>query len=319
MQVTRRQLIGSGIGLGALALGAAAALSSEDEGRRLRESAVARGTRFPGDAGRGRLFYGASIMPGLSLPALEEALDHRLTLKRSYFNATQVDALLHQVTEDHAVHRLPVVSTKLPGPWADVAAGEYDDWLHDLLDRLGASTQPVVLSLHHEPEDDAGAPGMAAADWVAVQRRAIEAVDGTEITILPILMAWTFLPESLRDPDEWWVPEAVVMGIDCYNNWSSTNGVAWTSFEEGMAPVRSYARSVPLLVAEYGCRTPPDDPERAAAWMRDAFAYAYRNDIVGLSYFDSSLNSPDGSWILDPVRTRAMRQCIGRPQVVQLG
>ena len=53
--------------------------------------------------------------------------------------------------------------------------------------------------------------------------------------------------------------------------------------------------------------------------MRMLFQYAYRNDIIGLSYFDSSLNSPDGSWVLDEARMQAMRQCIGAPQVVQLG
>ena len=274
--------------------------SSDESGPRLRESAVARGTRFPGDAGRGRLFYGASVMPGLSLSALEMALDHRLTLKRSYFNATEVDDLVRQVVEDHAESRLPVVSTKLPGTWSQVASGEYDAWLHDLLGRLGGSHGPVMLSLHHEPENDAGAPGMAPADWVAVQQRAISAAAGTEITILPILMAWTFVPESLRDPDEWWVPDARVMGIDGYNNWSATHGAPWVTFEEVMAPVRAYAGAVPLVVAEYGCRTPPDDPARAATWMHDAFRYAYRNDIVGLSYFDSSLNSPRR--VVDPRR-----------------
>jgi hypothetical protein len=160
---------------------------------------------------------------------------------------------------------------------------------------------------------------MAAADWVGVQERAITAAQGRTITILPILMAWTFLGRSGRNPDEWWVPGATAMGIDTYNSWSPSNGAAWTTFEEGMAPVRSYAGTVPLLVAEYGCRTPPDEPTRAGSWMRDAFEYAYRNDIIGLSYFDSSLNSPDGSWVLDEVRTQAMRQCIGAPQVVQLG
>ena len=104
-----------------------------------------------------------------------------------------MDALVSQVAEDHDAARLPVVSTKLPGSWAQVAAGEYDVWLHDLLDRLGVLTGPVMLSLHHEPENDVGGPGMAAADWVAVQQRAITAAQGTTITILPILMAWTFL------------------------------------------------------------------------------------------------------------------------------
>ena len=105
-------------------------------------------------------------------------------------------------------------------------------------------------------------------------------------------MAWTFLGRSGRNPDEWWVPGATAMGIDTYNSWSPSNGAAWTTFEEGMAPVRSYAGTVPLLVAEYGCRTPPDEPTRAGSWMRDAFEYAYRNDIIGLSYFDSSPQLP---------------------------
>lgn len=323
MRLSRRQLIGAGVGVGAtLAAGVSVTALRIEEARaprRLRESASATGTRFPGDPGPGRLFYGASVMPGLSLPALERALDHRLTLRRSYFNAAQVDALLSRVAEDHDAARLPVVSVKLPGSWAQVAAGEHDGWLDDLLDRLDSSARPVMLSLHHEPENDVGGPGMTAGDWVGVQQRAITAARGTTITILPILMAWTFLARSGRNPDEWWVPGAAVVGIDTYNSWSPTNGAVWTSFEEGVAAVRSYAGSVPLLVAEYGCRTPPDDPARAGSWMRDAFEYSYRNGIIGLSYFDSSINSPDGSWILDDVRTQAMRECIGEPQVVQLG
>jgi hypothetical protein len=319
MRLSRRQLVGSGVGLGALAVVGAALLGDDGNGpTHLRESAIATGTRFPGDPGTGRLFYGASVMPGLSVSALEHALDHRLTLKRSYFNAAQVDDLVRQVTEDQAAARLPVVSTKLPGTWAEVASGQYDAWLHDLLDRLAALTDPVMLSLHHEPENDTGGTGMAPADWVAVQHRAIAAAQGKAITILPILMSYTFLPQSQRVPDEWWVQGATVMGIDTYNNWSATNGAAWVTFEEAMTPVGAYAGGMPLVVAEYGCRTPPDEPARAGTWMLDAFEYASAHNILGMSYFDSSLNAPDGSWILDDVRTQAMRQCIGRPQVVQL-
>ena len=322
MRLSRRQLIGSGIGLGAsVAVGVSLAGALDESGggtRRLRESAAATGTRFPGDPGNGRLFYGASLMPGLSLPDLEDSLDHRLTLRRSYFNATQGDSLVSRAAEDHDAARLPVVSTKLPGTWAEVASGEHDLWLDDLLSRLGALSAPVMLSLHHEPENDAGGPGMAPGDWVAMQKRAIAAVEGQTVTIVPILMGWTFLPQSDRNPGDWWVEEATVLGVDRYNPWSTTSRAAWTTFEDGLAPVRSYAAGVPLLVAEYGCRTPPDEPERAATWMRDAFEYAYHHDIVGMSYFDSSLNSPGGSWVLDDVRTQAMRECIGRPEVVQL-
>src|SRR4051812_43668119 len=166
MRLSRRQLIGSGVGIAAVAGVAAAELLGGDPGGtdHLRRSATARGTRFPGDPGPGRLFYGASVMPGLSLSALEHALDHHLTLQRSYFDATQTDLLVRQAAEDHASSRLPVVSTKLPGTWAQVAAGEYDEWLRELLDGLDASSGPVMLALHYEPENDAGPPGMSAAD-----------------------------------------------------------------------------------------------------------------------------------------------------------
>jgi hypothetical protein len=323
MRVSRRQLIGSGIAVGAaLAVGAgvSARLADDTPGpRRLRQSAVATGTRFAGDPGLRRLFYGASIMPGLSLTDLETSLDHRLTLKRSYFNAAQVDGLVRQAAQDHAAARLPVVSTKLPGTWAEVASGQYDAWLSGLVDRLAALHGPVMLSLHHEPENDSGRhPGMAPADWVALQQRAFQAAQGTTVTILPILMAWTFVPRSGRDPQDWLVAGASVLGIDCYNSWSAWNGLPWTSFEEVMQPVRDHLPGLPLLVAEYGCRTPPDDPDRADLWMREAFEYAYEHDIVGMSYFDSSLNAPGGSWVLDETRIQAMRWCIGQPQVVQL-
>jgi hypothetical protein len=322
MRLSRRQLIGAGLGLGTVAAGAAAAALLNDDGtgaRRLRESRVATGARFPGDAGPGRLFYGASLMPGLSLSALETSLDHRLTLKRSYFDATEVDALVRQATADHAAARLPVVSTKLPSSWAEAASGAEDSWLLDLLDRLGALTKPTMLALHHEPENNADSgPGMASSDWVALQQRAISAAAGKPITILPVLMSWTFLPQSGRNAADWWVQGAPVMGIDCYNPWSSTNGAPWSTFEQRMTPVRRFAPDQPLVVPEYGCRTPRDDASRAGSWMVDAFEYAHANDVTGLAYFDSSLNSPDGSWVLDDVRTQAMRDCIGQPQVVQL-
>ena len=75
---------------------------------------------------------------------------------------------------------------------------------------------------------------------------------------------------------------------------------------------------MPLLVAEYGCRTPPEEPPRAGQWMRDAFEYAYRNDIIGMSLL--RLEPQLTRWVVGP-RRRAdagHAECIGQPQVVQL-
>ena len=149
-------------------------------------SPLSRSGMVPGD-GQGRLFYGASVMPGLSLSDLENALDHRLTIKRSYFSATQVDALLSQVAEDHDAARLPVVSV-MSRTWAQVAAGDYDGWLNDLLIAWSLAGRWPRCRSTTNPRTTSADPGMAAADWACVQERAITAARRT-ITIPPILMA----------------------------------------------------------------------------------------------------------------------------------
>ena len=69
----------------------------------------------------------------LPIQQLEQEIGGILSVRRSYYQPTQVNALLSRVQQDHAVGRFPLVSTKLPGTWADVAAGKYDAWLGGLL------------------------------------------------------------------------------------------------------------------------------------------------------------------------------------------
>jgi hypothetical protein len=260
-------------------------------------------------------------MPGLSLPGLEAKLRHRLTLHRTYFGPGALGGLVAQARADHRYHRMPLVSVKLPTSWGAVAAGAADTWLHRLIDGLGRLGKPVFLSLHHEPEDDVRGYGRTPADWVAMQRRAMvfASARSAEITILPILMAWTWDPRSGRRPEDWWIPEARAVGIDCYNPWSASGGHPWMSLAHIMRPVRTFAGDMPIVVAEYGCRTDPSRPGWAAQWMTDAFRFAHRHNVIGMSYFDSGLHSPDGPWVLDRERRSAMRWCIQQPEVVQLG
>ena len=42
--------------------------------------------------------------------------------------------------------------------------------------------------------------------------------------------------------------------------------------------------------------------------MTNAYDYAYKHHFVGMSYFNSALNSPDGSWVMDTERLVAFRQ-----------
>jgi hypothetical protein len=255
---------------------------------------------FAGQPPPGHVYYGASLPAHRSISAWETRLGSTVALHRSYFtpDANETAQLVRQCRDDLAHDRLPHVSMKPPGTWQDVASGRYDAWLGSLLQQLGQAHAPIFLTVHHEPENDAGAPGMGPADYVAMQRRAIRlaAEVAPEVTIVPILQHWSF--EPLRpgiDPTAWIVDEAVVHGVDVYNAWSPTNGKPWRSLGSRVDEVFAWLGDVPLAIGEYGCREDPRNPGLAAEWLRDAAEYARSHSVVSMSYFNSDVHSPDGS------------------------
>jgi hypothetical protein len=48
-------------------------------------------------------------------------------------------------------------------------------------------------------------------------------------------------------------------------------------------------------------------PSRTTAWLLEAFDYARSHNVISMSYFNSRVNSPGGSWELsaEPERTFA--------------
>lgn len=271
--------------------------------------------RFAGDPGLGKLYYGSSMQWGRSLEEWESRLPRNLGDKRSYYTASQIRGLVSRVSVDLNDGRLPFVSIKTPGSWASVASGDRDPWLHNLLDQVATQSGPVFLAIHHEPENDVSARGMRPEDWVAMQTRAVrKAKDrAPNVTIVPICMAWTFHPLCDRDPADWLVPEAQVFGFDVYNRWSPNNESRWRSFADGCDPILPWTDGKPLVVGEYGCRTDPENPGRAARWLRDAYAYALDHNVACLSYFNSGANSPEGTWQLDRERGDAFAELLDRP------
>jgi hypothetical protein len=322
MELDRRQVIGGALALlagGVIAPKAAASAVMTPTHRTRRENHL--DARFPGDPGAGNLYYGACVMGSLSLPNLEQQLGSIITVRRSYYSPTGTAGLIQRCREDHAAGRFPMVSTKVPGTWADVAAGRQDAWLLTLLRGLGALTKPVQLALHHEPEEQAGPPGMAPSDFVAMQTHAIALAktNAPNTTIVPILMQWTFDPRSGRKANDWVVPTSEVFGFDCYNDWSPGAGAPpWKTFAEKASLALPFAGSRPIAIPEYGCHTDPSQPGRAAQWMRDAFAFASAHNIVSMAYYDSNLHSRWGSWVLDAERIGAMKDCIHRSNVARL-
>lgn len=324
MQVDRRHVLKGGLAtLAALTVGTTAGASGASASRLegAQSAAASVNGRFPGDPGTGKLYYGASVVASIGgVPRLESQVGHVLGVHRGYFVPASGSSLLRQVADDHSRGRLPHVSTKVPGTWADVAAGRYDSWLRSLLTNLAGSRQPVLLTLHHEPENDTGGPGMAPNNYVAMNTHAIAlaASDAPNVTIAPNLMQWTFDPHSGRNPGDWLVPSSKVISTNVYNQWSAGNGLAWTPIGDKLGMVMPWAQGKPFVIGEYGCRTDPTRPGRAAAWMNDAFDWCVAHNVVSMPYFDSDQHSRFGSWILDGERLAAFEQNLNRPEAAWL-
>jgi hypothetical protein len=268
-------------------------------------------SHFPRD----RIFYGASS-PVARLSAFEQRLGETLPCYRSFFGAGEAAELQERVRNDAQMARLSITSIKTPGKWAETAANK--PWIEGLLGPLGDVSSPVFLAVHHEPEGDPqfGSPD----DYKHLQLTMMESAStiAPSVTIVPILGSWSFDERTNRTPSEWNVPEAAVYGIDLYNPWSPYNGKAWVPFIDKLELAAEEAAGRPILVGEYGCRSDPAMPGRAAGWMRDAFTSALESDVVAMAYFNSAQNSPDGTWELDAETFPVFRELLHEPQVQRL-
>jgi hypothetical protein len=267
---------------------------------------------FPKD----QLYYGAG-MPPANLAPFEDRLGETLPCFRSYFKAGQELDLERQVRSDLEAGRMPITSIKPPGSWSETANN--DAWIDSVLEPLGDIDDQLFLCVHHEPENDS--PGYGNADdyqrmQAAVLSRAAEVA--RNVVIVPILSTWSFDDRSERRPSQWNVEDARVYGLDLYNAWSPTNGKEWVTFADKLAVAEEEAAGRPVLVGEYGCRSDPSQPGRAAQWMDDAFEAAVKGGVVAMSYFNSYRNSPDGSWVLDDETFPVFARIVSEPEVARI-
>jgi hypothetical protein len=258
---------------------------------------------LPDELPPGFLYYGASVPYGRSVTAWEEQLGSPLALHRSYFTPDRNEAsqLIALCRDDLSNRRLPHVSVKPAGTWGDIASGRRDEWLASMLEPLGRNGFTAFFTLAHEPENDAGPPGMSPSDFVGMQRRAIRlaAELAPRVVIVPVLQHWTFSPMRFQgNPGSWLVEEAPVYGIDLYNAWSPVNGKEWRSFGSKFDEVIGWFGDKRLVVGEYGCRINAENPGLAAEWLRDAADYARSHNVISMSYFNSAVDAVDGTWEL---------------------
>jgi hypothetical protein len=310
MEIGRRGLLGLGAAVAISAATSACRDAGAGGGRPSSASsmpttaATAAPAQFPGAPPPGQLYYGSSLPRKQSLIDWEAQLGNRLSVHRTYFTPdhNETGQLIKTCREDQSFGRLSHVSIKPTWSWRSIASGRHDDWLDNTLRQLGEEGVPVFLTIHNEPENDAGPPGMTPVDYVGMQTNAIKlaAEVAPLVTIVPVLQHWTFDPlrDGDDDPSDWIIPDASVIGLDIYNPWSPTNGKNWRSFGSKAGEVMSWFDHVRVAIGEYGCRVDPQNPGLAAEWLRDAAEFGREHQFVSMSYFNSHVNSPDGTWAL---------------------
>jgi hypothetical protein len=261
--------------------------------------------RFPGDPGRGSLYYGSHT--DYNNPVPREALyGHRVGLSRLFYDHSEVDALVAAAARDLHAGRQPYVSIYTPGSWQEVAAGRHDKWLDSLLGGLAAVPGPVWLCLYHEPDAGLGVQGNSRSTYRRMYRRAA-ARKSANIALAPIVGLYWHDPSmggGGSRADTWYALDVIdIVGCDTYNHWAPDT--------PGGAKYRSAATCAeyfdvlaemgkPIALAEYGTRTDPYHPGRADYWMtRFHDILLARGDVVCMAFFDYSLRGHPTPYLLD--------------------
>jgi hypothetical protein len=266
--------------------------------------------RFPGDPNPklyGKTYWGAAIGGNADpVSRFEQTAGKSLSLRRTFWqwdNATNLSSgMYNTVAADVAANRLPFVSFKTPG-WNALASGSYDAQLDAMLRKLDSYGKPVWLAAHHEPEGGGGAntpddPGGAPA-WRAMQahiRQRMNAVGTKNVAFMPVLMSYTWDTHSGRTPADWWVPGIWdAYCVDHYQQSEANPGMITSVWNDFVAWAE--ARNMPFCTGEWGNR---GSDATTASEMQGFWDWTFANkkDYVGYSYFDSGLNSPNGSWEL---------------------
>lgn len=285
-----------------------------------REATLALETRrFPGGPGVGRTYVGVSLAVREAASERPELGGQRLGMSRRFYRHWQPRLLQGMAAQDLESGILPFMSIKTPGSWSEVANGSADAWTLPLLEGLASLDAPVWLAVHHEPENDRGSHG-SPEDWRRMQayvaKRAGEVCP--KVTVVPVLMAWTFSRESGRDPRAWLVDDTPLQGVDAYNLWEPYTRKEWSDFGDLIADVRRFVPDLPLVAPECGSVSDPEDRTSAGRWLSDAFTVALEEDVVGMAWFNSEHNNRGGQLRLDPYGEEVLRTLVERPRAAHL-
>jgi hypothetical protein len=281
---------------------------------------------YPGQPEPGTVIWGSSVS-GNTDPEVrhEEPAGARLAVRRTFFQwRHRADYLVRIVERDHEVGRLPWVSVKTPS-WAAMAAGHHDNEIDELLNALNQFSEPIWLTIHHEPEGGGGvnAPDDPAGPegHVAMNRRVRErmtALGVNNVALVPIFMAWTWNPRSGRNIDDWWEDGIYdLLGVDVYMRSEAS------LMTEDWFRVRRWAeaRGLDVAVGEWGMR---GIDTAAGARVREWYDHAAGSTrdghgarVVALAAYDSD-GGATGGWTLGGEQLRAYHELLADPRTAHV-
>lgn len=245
--------------------------------------------------------YGANSDPA----PFEEALGHRLGIRRTFWGPGQVTSAVRTAREDLEAGRLPWMSFKLGHSWSQMASGAGDDWVRDLADRLRTVDGPVWVAFHHEPEGDGD-----IAQWTAMQERLgpILRSRAPNVGFTVILTGWHQLYGEKQYALEslWPDTEVDVAGFDIYYSYGTVkNGVQVTKKVDigsaYFAPIAAWAERQGVAWGLAETAVSDKASEDLPTVLRDHYDALVKHGGVAYSYFNTSLNSKS-SWQITTAR-----------------
>ena len=250
---------------------------------------------------------------GISVAGREQLLGYKMAIERIFYGNQHwtLDRInINRIIDAHNSGRIPMVSYKV-GAWRDVLNGSSDAIIDTLAQQIKDSGIPILLTFHHEPDDEACAnsnpdcgKNQTAEDFVAMWRYIHDrfaALDVNNVSWNWIAMGWQWSPSGDSKRRE--LIESMFPGPD-YVDWISADlyNVAgncslsekqinrrWTQLDELGQGWYDWASqfNMPLALGEWGTFDDVLVDGRKAQWYRNSSATLKNwTNIKAVVYFD---------------------------------
>jgi hypothetical protein len=232
------------------------------------------------------------------------------------------------VRDDWNAGRLPALSIMARTvhgqaiSWASIANGAQDAAIGKFADTLRDAGKPILLTFHHEPENDPG--NGTPADYVAAWRHFVSvfrAHQANNVKFAWIMMASTFGPHNPQ-ADAYYPGDDYIdwVAADGYNFYGCTGrqNETWRSFGQIFSGFRAWAAqhpTKPVFIAETGSQEDPASPDRKAQWLTDMDTTLQGwTQVKAVSYWNSSEKC---KWFVDssPSSLAAYRSLVNDTQL----